>query len=437
VTVTTQGGAGPLAEMTVLDGYVIEEFLGRGTSGAVYRARDPDGHAVAIKVLHSELLPSPQHVRRFEREARALSLLRHPHVIAVDRVGRLAGGQPYLVMELLAGRSLEAVLAERGRFAVDDVDRILQPLCDALGAAHAVGIVHRDLKPSNIFLASGAEGGERVVLLDFGIAKLLDEETITAAREVVGTPSSIAPEQILGRRVDARTDVYGLGALCYQLLTGRPPFSGSMLLTLRHHLQVLPRRASTYAVISAELDRVLQRALAKAPEQRFADPRSFLAALRAAMLAPLTRLGDPGQDTLAMHVELQAPLDSGDDAVRADAEEILALVAGITSSGGWVVLMESGESMLAAVACSGREARRAAVQAVLGLAAAIRERAGAHPLVTARIRLRLDRADRIEDWLPPAGGSGVLASPAVVDQLGLEVEPAGDEFRIAELATRT
>ncbi len=436
MTLASQGGGGPLAATTVLDGLVIEEFLGRGTSGAVYRARDPDGRAVAIKVLHHELLPSPHHVLRFVREARALSLLRHPHVIVVERVGRLESGQPYLVMELLAGRSLEAVLAERGRFAAEDVDRIMQPLCDALGAAHALGIVHRDLKPSNIFMASTPAGGERVVLLDFGIAKLLDEEGITAAREVVGTPSSIAPEQILGRRVDARTDVYGLGALCYQLLTGRPPFSGSMLLTLRHHLQVPPRRASTYAVIPAELDRVLQRALAKAPEHRFADARSFLAALRAALLAPLTRLGDPGQDTLAMHVEVQAPLAVGDDAVRADVEEILAVVAGTVSTAGWVVLMESGESMLAAVACPDRPARRAAVDAALATAAAIRVRAGAHPQVTARIRLRLDRAERIEGWLPPPGGSGVLASPAVVDQLDLEVEPAGDEVRIAVLTNR-
>ncbi|HKE16544.1 MAG TPA: serine/threonine-protein kinase [Kofleriaceae bacterium] len=422
--------------MTVLDGHVIEELLGRGTSGAVYRARDPAGRAVAIKVLHPELLPSPQHVHRFVREARALSLLRHPHVIAVERVGRLEGGQPYLVMELLAGRSLEAVLAERGRFAVEDVDRIMRPLCDALGAAHALGIVHRDLKPSNIFMASAPDGGERVVLLDFGIAKLLDEEGITSAREVVGTPSSIAPEQILGRRVDARTDVYGLGALCYQLLTGRPPFSGSMLLTLQHHLQGVPRRASTYAVIPAELDRVLQRALAKAPERRFADARGFLAALRAAMLAPLARVGDPGQKTLAMHVEVQAPLAGGDEAVRADVESILALVTRATSTAGWVVLMETGESMLAAVACPDRPARRAAVDAVLAMATAIRARPRAQPPVTARIRLRLDRADRIEDWLPPAGGTGVLATPAVVDQLDLEVEPAGDEIRIAAPAAR-
>ena len=426
----------PLSTMTVVDGHVIEELIGRGTSGAVYRARDPDGRAVAIKVLHSELLPSPQHVQRFVREARALSMLRHPHVVAVERVGRVADGPPYLVMELLAGRSLEAALAERGRFAAEDVDRIMQPLCDALGAAHALGIVHRDLKPSNIFMASAPDGGERVVLLDFGIAKLLDEEGITAAREVVGTPSSIAPEQILGRRVDERTDVYGLGALCYQLLTGRPPFSGSMLLTLRHHLQARPQRASTYAVIPAEIDRVLQRALAKAPEQRFGDARSFLAALRAAMLAPLTFAGDPGQNTLAMHVEVQAALASGDDGVRADVEEILAMVAGTVSTGGWVVLMDTGESMLAAIACPDRSARRAAVDVVLELDAAIRARAGAHPLVTARIRLRLDRAEHIENWLPPAGGSGVLASPAVVDDLDLELEPAGDELAIASLATR-
>jgi serine/threonine-protein kinase len=427
---------GPLGAMTVVDGHVIEGLLGSGTCGAVYRARNPEGRAVAIKVLHSELLPSPQHVHRFVREARALSLLRHPHVIAVERVGRLANGQPYLVMELLAGRSLEAALAERGRLPPEEVDRIMQPLCDALGAAHALGIVHRDLKPSNIFMASAPDGGERVVLLDFGIAKLLDEEGITAAREVVGTPSSIAPEQILGRRVDARTDVYGLGALCYQLLTGRPPFSGSMLLTLRHHLQVTPPRASTYAVVPAELDRVLQRALAKAPEQRFADARSFLAALRAAMLAPLTWVGDPGAATLAIHVEVQAPLASGNDAVRADVEAILALVTGTTSTAGWIVLMESGESMMAVVACPHRSARRAAVDAVLEMAAAIRARSGAHPLVTARIRLHLDRAELIEDWQPQAGGSGVLASPAVVDQLDLQLEPAGDEIQIAALATR-
>jgi serine/threonine-protein kinase len=421
--------------MKTLDGHVVEELLGRGMGGAVYRARDPSGRAVAIKVLHSELLPSPHHVHRFVREARALSLLRHPHVIAVERVGRLPSGQPYLVMELLAGRSLEAVLAERGRLAVDEVDRIMQPLCDALGAAHALGIIHRDLKPSNIFLASGPDGGERVVLLDFGIAKLLDEEGITAAREVVGTPSSIAPEQILGRRVDARTDVYGLGALCYQLLTGRPPFSGPMQLTLRHHLKMMPRRASTVAFIPVELDRVLQRALAKAPEQRFADARSFLAALRAATLAPLSRLGDGGQDTLAMHLEVQAPLADGDEAVRADVEEILSLVSGATAAAGWVLLMEAGDAMLAAIACPDRPTRRAAVDAVLATAAAIRVRATAHPLVTVRIRLCLDRADRVEDWLPAEGGSGVLATPAVVDQLDLEVEPVGDEVRIATLVT--
>ena len=222
--------------------------------------------------------------------------------------------------------------------------------------------------------------------------------------------------------------------LCYQLLTGRPPFSGSIVLTLRHHLQVVPRRASAYAVIPAELDRVIQCAMAKAPEQRFADARSFLAALRATMLAPLASVGDPGQDMLAMHVEVQAPLAKGDDVVRADVEELLALLAGRTLTAGWVILMESDESMLAAVACRDRQARRAAVDVVLEMAAAIRARPGAHPAVTARFRLRLDRAERIEAWMPPAGGSGVLASPAVVEDLDLEVEPSGDEVRIAERA---
>ncbi len=430
MTLANTADRGPLAATTLVDGYAIEEFLGRGTYGAVYRARDPEGRAVALKILHAHLVPSAEHAHRFAREARALSLLRHPNVIAVDRVGRLAGGQPYLVMELLAGRSLESVLAERRRFAPDEMDRIMQPLCDALGAAHALGIVHRDLKPSNVFMAEEPDGGERVVLLDFGIAKLLDEEGITAARQIVGTPSSIAPEQILGHRVDARTDIYGLGALCYQLLTGRPPFSGSTLVMLGQHLQVLPQRASRYAPIPAELDRVLERALAKSPDQRFVDARSFLAAFRAASFARLTRLGGPGQVALAIHVEVQAPLPSGDEAVRADVETILALAARAASAAGWVELMESGDSMLAAVACPAPRARQAAVEAVLELAAAIGARPGAHPLVTARIRLHLDRVERIEDWLPAAGGSGVLASPAVVEGLDLKVGPAGDEVRI-------
>jgi hypothetical protein len=131
-----------------------------------------------------------------------------------------------------------------------------------------------------------------------------------------------------------------------------------------------------------------------------------------------------------MHVEVQAPLASGDEAVRADVERILSLVAGTTSTGGWIVLMESGESMLAAVACSDRAARRDAVDAVVATAGAIRARAAPHPLVTARIRLHLDRAEGVEDWLPPAGGSGVLVGPAVADQLDLMVEPVGDELRI-------
>jgi eukaryotic-like serine/threonine-protein kinase len=421
---------GPLAPGAVLDGHTVEAFLGRGASGAVYRARDPGGRPVALKVLHAELVPAHEHAHRFAREARALRLLRHPNVVMVDAVGTLPGGQPYLVMELLAGRSLEAALAERGRFSSEEVDRILEPLCDALGAAHALGIVHRDLKPSNVFLAAGSpDGGERVVLLDFGIAKLVDEEGITSARQIVGTPASIAPEQILGHRVDARTDVYGLGALCHHLLTGRPPFAGPPLVAMQHHLHVQPPQASSRAPVSAELDRVLDRALAKAPDQRFADARSFLAAFRAAAFAPRARVGGPAERALAIHLEVQAPLADGGDAVRADVESILARAARAAEAAGWVPLLDSGNSLLAAAPCADLRSRRTAIAAVLELAAAIEARAGAAPEVAARFRLHLDRADRLEDWVPAAGGAGVLASRAVLDGLdpvGLEIEPAGE-----------
>jgi eukaryotic-like serine/threonine-protein kinase len=436
-----EAGQGPLAAGAQLDGYVVESFLGRGSSGAVYRARAADGNPVALKVLHAELVPSPEHAHRFSREARALRLLRHPNVIGIDKVGTLPGGQPYLVMELLAGRSLEAALAERGRLSADEVDRILEPLCDALGAAHSLGIVHRDLKPSNVFLAASGAGPERVVLLDFGVAKLLDEEGITSTRQIIGTPSSMAPEQILGRRVDARTDVYGLGALCHYLLTGRPPFTGPPSMAIQHHLHVQPPRASSLAPIATELDHVLERALAKVPDQRFASARNFLAAFRAAAFAPRARVAAPGQRAIALHIEVQAPLADGDQAVRADVEAILDRASDAVSTAGWFVLLESGNSLLAATPCADRRARRAAVESVLELARSIATRDDAHPRVAARLRLHVDEAERLEEWVPAPGGSGVLATAAVIDGLDLglgvdgevdvEVEPVGgDEVRL-------
>jgi serine/threonine-protein kinase len=419
---------GALVAGAALDGHVIEALLGRGGSGTVYRARDPRGGAVAIKVLHPELAPSPEHAHRFAREARALRLLRHPNVIAIDSVGTLPGGEPYLVMELLAGRSVEAALAERGRLAPDELERVLDPLCDALAAAHALGIVHRDVKPSNVFLAAG----ERVVLLDFGIAKLLDEEGITSARQIVGTPASMAPEQILGGRVDARTDVYGLGAFCHHVLTGRPPFSGTPMMAMQNHLHVRPPPASSRAPVPAEVDRVLERALAKAPEQRFADARSFLAAFRAAAFAPRARVGGPEQRALGVHLEVTAAGEGEEVAARRDAAAVLARAAAAADRAGWVILLESGNSLLCAAPCRGPREQRAAIDAVLALAHEIEARA-APPAAraSARFRLHADQADRIEDWVPDAGGEGVAATPAALAGTGLDGEPDGGLVRLA------
>ena len=421
-----------LAAGAALDGHVIEALLGRGGSGTVYRARDPRGRAVAIKVLHPELAPSPEHAHRFAREARALRLLRHPNVIAIDSVGTLPGGEPYLVMELLAGRSVEAALAERGRLAPDELERVLDPLCDALSAAHALGIVHRDVKPSNVFLAAG----DRVVLLDFGIAKLVDEEGITSARQIVGTPASMAPEQILGGRVDARTDVYGLGAFCHHVLTGRPPFSGTPMMAMQNHLHVRPPAASSRAPVPAEVDRVLDRALAKAPEQRFADARSFLAAFRAAAFAPRARVGGPEQRALGVHLEVTAA-DAQDASARRDAAAVLALAAAAAERAGWVTLLESGNSLLWAAPCRGPRDQRAAIDAVLALADEIEAR-GAPPAAraSARLRMHADQADRIEDWVPDAGGEGVAATPAALAGTGLDGEPDGGLVRLRPLTRR-
>src|SRR5258706_3338772 len=198
--------------------YVDLALLGQGGLGAVYRGRDPDlDRPVAIKVV---LDANPDFVERFRREAKAVARLAHANIVQVYDFGQDEVGHPYFVMELVSGRALDQLVVERGRFSAAEVASVLAQAAAGLQAAHDAGIVHRDIKPSNLILD---EKG-KVKLVDFGIARLDRQAMLTSPSALLGTPTYMSPEQVAGRAVDGRTDIYSLGISCFHLLTGSPPF---------------------------------------------------------------------------------------------------------------------------------------------------------------------------------------------------------------------
>ncbi|ACY16848.1 serine/threonine-protein kinase [Haliangium ochraceum] len=290
-------GAGPevvelygdiLAPGAVVSQYAIDALVVEGGFAAVYRAQplSGSGPAVAVKVLRQPLAASPRMVERFEHEALALERLQHPNIVELRELGALADGRPYLIMEWIAGHSLAEELAARGPLAPGEALAVLRELGGALAAAHALGIVHRDLKAQNI-LAQPRGDWFAIKLIDFGIAKLVgddDRHQAFTTRTMVGTPATMAPEQIMSRSVDERTDIYALGLLAYQMVTGRLPFEGANAVELEElHLSAPPPPASERAPVSAAFDAALARALAKEKRDRFADVGGFLRAIEAAL----------------------------------------------------------------------------------------------------------------------------------------------------------
>lgn len=279
-----------VAEGTVVAGrYRVEARLGEGTFGAVHRVtRLADGAALAMKILKPEASADPETRGRLRREATALSALAHPNVVSVAELGEDADGRMFLVTELLAGRALDAVLAAGPPPPIEAL-RIVDQVLGGLAFAHAMGVAHRDLKPGNVFLADGAGGPPTVKLLDFGLAKFHDPEAwghhtkLTKAGAVMGTPEYMAPEQIFGPKVDARADVYAAGILLFELLTGRTPFPYDDLTDLfRAHAAEPPPSLAAVAPtrrFAPALETLLARALAKRPDDRFADARAMRTAL--------------------------------------------------------------------------------------------------------------------------------------------------------------
>jgi serine/threonine protein kinase/ketosteroid isomerase-like protein len=265
----------------VLDGkYEIVAQLGSGGMGAVYRARRVlIGDEVAVKVLHAKFVNDDTLVERFRREARAAAQLQHPNVVTIHDYGEARGreGFAYIVMELVRGESLRDLLRREGKLDARHAVSLMRDVCAGVAAAHRRGIVHRDLKPDNVIVLPADEDNahERVKVVDFGIAKLRDmaaDNTLTEAGAMVGTPFYMSPEQCKGESLDARADVYSLGALLHEMLAGAPPFTAPTLTgIIIQHISHPPPPIPQDLRVPPPLQAAIARALSKDPDSRQSD----------------------------------------------------------------------------------------------------------------------------------------------------------------------
>ncbi len=261
--------------MTLGDAYTVQGEIGRGGMGVVYHARDERlKRQVAIKVLPPELAFRAEIRTRFLREAETAARLSHPHIVPIHSVGEGPEGLVYFVMAYVDGESVAQRLSRRGRLPVEEVRRVLIETADALGAAHALGIIHRDVKPDNVLL-EGSRG--RVVVTDFGIAKALSSGTgpgtaLTATGVAIGTPHFMSPEQAAGdREVDGRSDLYSLGVVAYQMLTGELPFTAPTVpgILLKHITEAAPTIDDKRPECPPDLSGAVMRCLEKDPDDRW------------------------------------------------------------------------------------------------------------------------------------------------------------------------
>ena len=255
--------------------YEVIERVGLGGMAEVYRARDDLlGREVAVKVLSDRLSTDKSFVERFRREAQAAANLSHPNIVSLYDYGSDEGAN-FIVMELIDGRGLEAVIAEDGPLLPERAAEIASDVARALERAHDTGLVHRDVKPSNIMITSYGQ----TKVTDFGIARALGDgdQTMTQTGMVIGTASYLAPEQAQGNPVDVRSDVYALGCVLYEMLTGRPPFTGDTPLSIAYkHVRENPEKPSTvHPDVPAALDAVVMKALAKNPDNRYQTAREM------------------------------------------------------------------------------------------------------------------------------------------------------------------
>jgi serine/threonine protein kinase len=296
---TRPGGPESLVGAVLGGRYYVERLIGEGGMGAVYQAEHTHMRKrLAVKVLHAEMGRLPEVVARFEREAMAAAHIEHPNVAGATDFGKLDDGSFFLVLEYVEGTSLREAISE-GRLELTRALHIVRQIASALARAHALGIVHRDLKPENIMLVVRDGDPDFVKVLDFGIAKVPvgafakdhtpPGQALTQLGMVYGTPEYMAPEQALGQVVDARADLYALGAMTFEMITGKRPYDHESKVTLlgMHVTAPIPRMAERApdATIPPEVDAIVTRLLAKDAASRFADAKALIEALDAAVPA--------------------------------------------------------------------------------------------------------------------------------------------------------
>ncbi len=267
----------PLIGQVVAERYRVVEMVGTGGWSFVFRAEHVSlSRTYAVKVLHAHLSNVGDNLRRFQHEAEAASRLTHPNIASVYDYGLLNNGQPYLVMDYLEGRSLHDLLhAQGGKLPWSRASGIFLQCCDALAFAHEKGLIHRDIKPANIMIVD-TTGGDQVKVLDFGLAKFIAETrdaSLTATGQTIGTPSYMSPEQCLGKQLDQRSDIYSLGCVMYETLSGANPFSaGSYLESMNLHLAHTPRSlsaaGSSPSTIPPRVAMLIERAMSRQEEHR-------------------------------------------------------------------------------------------------------------------------------------------------------------------------
>ena len=425
---------GELAPNDTAGDYTIRQKIGWGGCSTVYAATHRiTERQVAVKVMHAGLADSPRQVQRFAQEAQAVRLIQHPTIVEIHDIGRLADGRPYIVMELLRGVNLASLLRTEGRFSPREALELLEPLSESLTMAHEAGIIHRDIKASNIVIVSDDDGTRRVKLLDFGIAKLATGTgggaMQTTVGHVLGTPHSMAPEQIRGLLVDGRTDIYALGALLFRLLTGKHPFEGCDAIALtRMHIETPPPAPSQLAPVSPAVDAVVRKAMEKDPDRRYQSVRELIEALHEAVDARSASIEMSAQ-ALGIYVEARVPEDEEpDDEVIDDLMSVLDIAEQALRAEGFVVPLVTSNAILGALLAPGDEAWPArAMDAARALARELARRVDADERVRVNICVHQDEAVvrptrsgleivggaivDIGSWAPTYDLDGVCATP--------------------------